>query len=167
MPKNQNIPEVISKIGDRHSQVVVWRYNKELYRLVGSRCKSCGKKHFPTRFTCGYCGSSDLEDIPLKPFGKIHFAEFSVNGTVRGYDDAEPCLNATVELDDGMLVDGPVVDIPLEIARKEVGYSTGWEFWDSLKGKRVQVVFRRHRKLDNGNLAYGYRFKIQDPPWRK
>ena len=167
MPKNQNMPEIIPKIGDRHSQTVIWRFNKELYRFIGSRCRNCGRKHFPTRFTCGYCGSSDLEDFRLSPSGKILFAEFSINGTARGYEDTEPNLIATVELDDGILVDGAIVDLPLEIGRKEVGYPTGWEFWDSLAGKRVNMVFRRHRKLDNGNLAYGYKFKIENPPWRK
>ncbi len=166
MPKNQNIPEIIPKIGGSHSQTVIWRFNKELYRFVGTRCKQCGAKHFPARFNCGYCGSSDLEEIRLSPFGKVLFAEFGILGTASGYEDTEPNLVATVELDDGILVDAPLVDLPPELARKEVGYPTGWEFWDSLKGRRARMVFRRHRKLDNGNLAYGYRFKMIDPPWR-
>jgi len=167
MSSNQNRPEIIPKMGGNHSQTVVWRFNKELYRFVGSKCKDCGKKHYPIRFTCGYCGSSDLEEARLSPTGKVLFGEFGINGTARGYEDAEPNLFITVELDDGLLVDGPVVDVPPEMARKQVGYPTGWEFWDSLKGRRARMVFRRHRKLDNGNLAYGYRFKIEDPPWRE
>lgn len=165
MSSNQNRPEIIPKIGGNHSQAIVWRFNRELYRFMGGRCRECGKKHFPMRFNCGYCGSTDLEEVPLTPMGKVLFGEFGVNGTASGYEDAEPNLFVTVELEDGFLVDGAVVDVPLEIARKEVGYPTGWEFWDGLKGKRARMVFRRYRKLDNGNLSYGYRFKIIDPPW--
>ena len=167
MTSNQNKPEAIPKIGDRHSQTVIWRYNKELYRFAGSRCRKCGKKHFPLRWMCDDCGSKDLEEIRVSHFGKLVLAEFSVYGTARGYEDAEPYLIASVELDDGIFVEGPIVDFPPEIGRKEVGTPEGWEFWDSLKGRRVRMVFRRHRKLDNGNLAYGYRFKIENPPWRE
>lgn len=165
MSSNQNIPELIPKMGGIHSQTVVWRHNKELYQFIGSKCKKCGKSHFPAVFTCGYCGSNDLEAASLKPTGKVLSSEFSVIGAAQGYEDTEPTLYVTVKLDDGILVDGPVVDLPPEIARKQAGCQSGWAFWDSLKDKRVRMVFRRHRKLDNGNIAYGFRFKIEDPPW--
>ena len=96
----------------------VWDKILDRYYFVGSKCKDCGKKHYPIRFTCGYCGSSNLEEARLSPTGKVLFGEFGINGTARGYEDAEPNLFVTVELDDGLLVDGPVVDVPPSVVAK-------------------------------------------------
>ena len=167
MPKNQNRPEPIVKIGDRHSQTLLWRYNKELYRFIASRCRQCGKVQFPRRQVCAYCSSKDLEETTLSHFGKIIFAELSVYGAMRGFEDLQPQVIATIQLEDnGPLVDGEIVDVPLNLTR-EAANAKGWDFWDNLKGKRVRMVFRRMRKVDNGNLAYGYKFKIENPPWGK
>jgi len=166
MPKNLNKPEAIPKIGDRHSQTIVWRYNKDFYRFIGSECVQCGNIQFPRRWICAFCGSREIKEKRLKPTGIIKESQFGVYGVVRGLEDQQPQLFATVELDDGPWIDGEIVDVPPDMARREVSNSRGWEFFDSLKGKRVRIVLRRARKLDNGNLAYLYKFKVLDPPWR-
>lgn len=34
----------------------LWRGQTERYRLIGSNCPDCGKKHFPKRPVCPDCG---------------------------------------------------------------------------------------------------------------
>src|SRR5438105_2909410 len=36
-------------------------------RLVGGRCRSCGRHHFPRADTCPYCSGQDVEEVFLSP----------------------------------------------------------------------------------------------------
>ena len=40
-------------------------------RIVGTKCKRCGRLHFPPRADCANCLSSDMEWIPLSGRGKL------------------------------------------------------------------------------------------------
>ena len=39
--------------------------------IVGTKCKKCGKLHFPPRIDCAKCLSSDVEWVPLSGRGKL------------------------------------------------------------------------------------------------
>lgn len=126
----------------------------------------CNKKHFPRCWVCAYCGSRKLEDVELSQTGKIVYAQIGQRyGDARGYEDIRPRLLATIELDDGPLLEAGIVDVPVVLLRSEILEPTGDKFQDSLTGRRVTMVFRRYRKFDNGNLSYGFAFTMDNPPW--
>jgi len=50
-----------------------WRTIPQRYKLMGQKCKKCGKVNFPPKGVCKYCSeSSDFEDVKLSGNGKIH-----------------------------------------------------------------------------------------------
>jgi len=83
-----------------------------------------------------------------------------MHGGVRGYDDMDLRVFAEIELEDGPYVTAEIIDIPRSDLKHALD-NPGWEFWDSLVGKKVRMVVRRLRKLDNGNISYGYKFVIE------
>lgn len=50
---------------------VWWRGRIARYRLVGARCKQCGRTHYPPGPACPYCGSTDLESVSLPWRGRL------------------------------------------------------------------------------------------------
>jgi len=48
-----------------------WRSRISRYRLVGARCKDCGRTHYPPRPACPYCGSRSLEPVELPRDGVL------------------------------------------------------------------------------------------------
>ncbi|MFQ6065277.1 MAG: Zn-ribbon domain-containing OB-fold protein [Candidatus Bathyarchaeia archaeon] len=70
-------------------------------RIMGIRCKKCGRLYFPPRADCADCLSSDIEWIPLSGRGKLityttaHFAP-------AGFE--APYTLALAELEEGVRV---------------------------------------------------------------
>ena len=164
MSSEANRPERIFRLGDCHSQAILWRKKPELYRLVGSLCQDCAKKHFPRRRVCAYCRSRRLEDTQLSHWGKIISAQFWSAGAEpwRGYEDLLPQVFALIGRSDGVKLEAEIIDIPQELLRQEL-FEPGPEgLLETLAGNRVRMVFRRMRKFDNGNLTYGYKFVLDN-----
>jgi uncharacterized OB-fold protein len=157
-----NIPEPITKLGGSHSIAYMWRIKPENYHLIGSQCEKCGKKIFPRAFhVCSYCTSRDVRDIQLAHTGTIVHGCFT-RGGVQGFEDVFPLIFATVKLDDdGPWVEGELVNISQPYKIENVIEPSGYELWDELKGKRVRMVVRRLKRLDNGALSYGYKFYLE------
>ena len=126
-----------------------WRQRKERYRLVGSRCKSCGQLWWPSREgkTCGKCNAREFEEYEFSHEGElhVHFPEenrytipplqgFEVYGDTRIY--------AMVKLPEGVYI-GPteIVDCRPEQVRN---------------GMKVKMVTRKFRRESNGNWMYGF-----------
>lgn len=48
-----------------------WRSRKYRYRLLGGRCRSCGRAFYPPLHSCPYCGSSEVEEVRLPRRGRL------------------------------------------------------------------------------------------------
>ena len=49
-----------------------WRFNPEVYRLIGIKCKDCGHISYPRTKICHECGSLSLEEYQLPKKGTVH-----------------------------------------------------------------------------------------------
>ncbi|BES82828.1 Zn-ribbon domain-containing OB-fold protein [Pyrodictium abyssi] len=128
----------------RMSPVRVWRDRVPRYRLVGRECKQCGRRHYPPRPACPYCGSRELEEVELPRTGIVE--TYTVIYTVMdGFRDKAPLTIAVVRLDDGTRVLAPITDAePSEVKT----------------GMRVEAVLRRIRRDgEHGVIAYGTAFR--------
>ena len=126
-----------------------WREIPGRYNLVGTRCTNCGRIFFPARTFCPDCRRASI--------GKIEPYALARTGTVYSFSiihEAPDCNNmlkpyavAMVETDDGVMIEGQLVDVDLE--RIEIGMP-------------VRAVLR---KLDAdgkaGVIHYGYKFVPQ------
>lgn len=149
--------EEIARFGGKHSFAMLWRFNPEWYRLIGSRCKKCGMVHYPRRLVCvNPCDSQDMEDIPLGHTGKIEYAGLN-NRATDGYVDAQPQVFANIKLDSGPHLAAELVNLPFSFVRESAHSSAKMA---KLKGANVRMVIRRFRKHDNGDITYGHKFEL-------
>jgi len=72
-------------------------------RLLGSRCRACGRPAFPRAATCPYCGSTEVDNVELSPTGTL-WAWTAVTAAPPGYDGAVPFGFGVVELPEGLRV---------------------------------------------------------------
>jgi uncharacterized protein len=74
-------------------------------KLVGSRCKTCGKLYFPARPICPECHGKDMEAVELSGKGKL--AAYSViyiatTAMIQaGFDRKNPYCAAVIQLEEG------------------------------------------------------------------
>lgn len=130
----------------RESIPLNWRRIPERYRLIGTRCETCGTAYFPKRLLCPKCRRK----------GKVTEAEFSGKGKVysftevssppEGFEDQVPYILAVIELEEGAKLTGQIVD-----AHKE----------DVEIGSPVERVFRVIQRDDpEGLVHYGFKFRL-------
>ncbi|MDO5853263.1 MAG: Zn-ribbon domain-containing OB-fold protein [Thermoplasmata archaeon] len=123
-----------------------WREIPGRYNLKGTKCANCGRIFFPARTFCPDCRRASI--------GKIEEYQVCRTGKVFSYSvihEAPDCNNllkpyavAMVKTDDGVMIEGQLVDV--DLAKIEIGMP-------------VRAVLR---KLDAdgaaGVIHYGYKF---------
>lgn len=122
----------------------VWRERATKYRLVGGKCKDCGKTFYPYRGTCPVCGSDNVEVKKLPETGVIETFSI-VRSPPTEFTSQAPYVVALVRLDDGTLVPAQITDVEPE---------------EVYEGMRVEAVFRRYREQgEKGIIEYGIKFR--------
>jgi len=121
-----------------------WRNIPSYYRLVGSKCRGCGRTWFPPRRCCPICYSRDLELIELPTEGVLE--EFTIIRTPpSGFDYYTPYVVGIVKLRDGTRVLTQVVDCDVTELKP---------------GTEVVATFRRVREDgDFGIVMYALKFR--------
>ncbi len=123
-----------------------WREFEHRYRLVGTKCPSCGRVYFPPRDVCPYCHRESvgkMQKYELKPTGKV-YSFTVVYQDIPDFKELKPYVMAIVEMDDGPKITGQIVDVSPE----EVNI-----------GMPVRAVFRKIREDGpSGIIEYGYKF---------
>jgi len=51
---------------------VYWRFNPEVFRLIGIKCNDCGHISYPRTKICHECGSLNLKEYKLAKKGTVH-----------------------------------------------------------------------------------------------
>ena len=81
-------------------------------KLMGSRCKGCGKQYVPPRSICVDCFGSDMEWVEMN--GKGRLAAFTCINIpppfmiAQGYSRKNPYCTGVVALDEGTKVDARI-----------------------------------------------------------
>ena len=120
-----------------------WRIRDRYYRLVGSRCKDCGKEFFPPVYRCKECGSERIADREMPRTGKI-ITYTQLHEPLPGFEAQAPLYLAVVELDNGARVLTQIVDSPDDAVRT---------------GAKVRATVRRAMvDGESGQITYGYKF---------
>lgn len=123
-----------------------WREFGSRYRMLATRCPSCGLVYFPPRDVCRRCRRASIgrmERVPMPRTGKV-MSYTIVHQGQKGFEDQVPYVLAIVEFEGGITVMGQVVDC---------------DACDVAIGMEVKPVFRRIREEgDAGVIHYGYKF---------
>ncbi len=119
-----------------------WRFNPEVYRLIGIKCKDCGHISYPRTRICHECGSLNLEEY-----------KFSKKGTVHTY-----CVNWAPPPTFEPPITPVIVD--LEGGGRYQGLMTETSTPEDIKvGSKVEMVLRK-MTTDRGLNVYGYKFRL-------
>ncbi|MCE4611988.1 MAG: Zn-ribbon domain-containing OB-fold protein [Desulfurococcales archaeon] len=120
-----------------------WRTRIYRYRLLGGRCRECGRAFYPPLPKCPYCSSEDVEEVRLPRQGKL--VSYTILYSVEeGARRESPVIVGLVDLG--------VARVVSEIVDAEPG---------TLKsGMAVEAVFRRlYEEGDEGVIVYGVKFR--------
>jgi uncharacterized OB-fold protein len=85
-------------------------------KLLGGKCKKCGKVHLPPRPLCDNCFSKEFEWVELPKQGKlltytiIHVAPIQ-------FQEMTPYAVGIVQLKKGISIPGMIRGVPLELVR--------------------------------------------------
>lgn len=83
-------------------------------RLMGTKCKKCGKVYFPPRGDCTSCLGEEIEWVEVKGEGKL-VTYTQVNFAPTGFQDDVPYILALGQLNSGQYVFARFAkDVPLE-----------------------------------------------------
>ena len=121
---------------------VFWRFNAEVFRLIGIRCRKCGHISYPRTKICHECGSLDLQEFQLSRTGTIH--TFCINWAPPPNFEP-PIIPVAVDLDGG----GRYLGIMTEASTPE----------EIKVGAKVEMVLRK-MITDRGLNVYGYKFRL-------
>ncbi len=87
-------------------------------KLVGSRCKACGKLYFPARPMCPECYGNEMEAVELSGRGEL--AAYSViyiapSAMIQaGYDRKNPYCVGVVRLEEGPSICAQIVGVDVK-----------------------------------------------------
>ena len=118
-----------------------WREQPSRYRLVGSKCKACGRVYFPRRWICPNCGSNEIEEYQLKHKGKVVMSSISYSVMV-GWEESSPMQGAAIEIEDGPTIAAEIVESQEELQ----------------PGTEVRMTLRKIGKDSIGMYLYAYKF---------
>ena len=121
---------------------IFWRFNPEVYRLIGIKCKDCGHVSYPRSLICHECGSQNLEEYKLSKKGTVH--TFCVNWAPPPQFEP-PITPVIVDLEGG----GRYLGLMTEVAQPE----------DVKISAKVEMVLRK-LMTDRGLNIYGYKFRL-------
>ena len=129
--------------------VEYWRNRDRYYRLIGSRCQSCGDEYFPPVYRCRSCGSEKIGDKEMPRDGTI-LTYTRLHEPLPGFEAQAPYCLAVIELKNGARILSQVVDSPDE---------------DVKIGAKVKATVRRMRvDGESGQILYGYKFIVVKEP---
>ncbi len=122
----------------------VWRNKETMYRLIATKCSSCGNLMFPAREVCNKCGSTKVTKVKLS--GKGTLITYTVNyQSLPGMEKVQPNYVGLIRLDEGIEIVAPLTDVDENIR----------------EGTRVEATIRRIRAdSSNGLIEYGVKFRL-------
>ncbi|MCD6208770.1 MAG: Zn-ribbon domain-containing OB-fold protein [Thermoproteales archaeon] len=122
----------------------VWRERTIKYRLIGGKCKKCGKSFYPFRRICPRCGSEEVEEVHLPREGKLLYYTV-IRAPPSDFEEYAPYVVGIVELKDGTRVLAQITDV-VEDQLEE--------------GVNVEAAFRKYREQGKeGIIEYGIKFR--------
>lgn len=118
-----------------------WRFNPEVYRLIGIKCQDCGHISYPRTNICHECGSQNINEYKQSKRGTVH--TYTVNWAPP--PNFEPPIT-------------PVV-VDMEGGGRRMGLMTETATPEDVKiGSKVELVLRK-LTTDRGLNVYGYKFR--------
>ncbi|MBE3586037.1 Zn-ribbon domain-containing OB-fold protein [Desulfofundulus thermocisternus] len=113
-------------------------------QLHGYRCLDCGSLHpWWEKYCCGRCASRNLERVNFSGRARVNHLGV-VYYPPTEFKGEEPYILAELKLEEGMLISGRMVKMPLD---------------ELAVGDEVRATIRRIKLGDEGEIYYGIKFE--------
>ena len=113
-------------------------------KLIGSRCRTCGRLFLPARPICPDCRGKDMEPVEFKGKGKlVAFTGICVPPPMmleEGYSREKPYCCGVVELEEGVRISARIIGVDVNRPdRIKTGTPVEVEFVSHPQGKEEKV----------------------------
>jgi len=95
-------------------------------KLLGAKCKECGKTHLPPRPMCDDCYSSEFEWVAIPTKGKL-LTYTIIHIAPAQFQSVAPYTMGIVELENGLRLPGMIRGVPLEQIRIGMNLAMNFE----------------------------------------
>jgi len=96
-----------------HTKLKKFFEELEKGKIMGTKCKKCGKLYFPPQADCNKCLSSDMDWVEIKGTGKL--ITYTITHVApKAYTNIAPYVIGVAQLDEGPKVTAWVRDIKPE-----------------------------------------------------
>ncbi|HHQ45180.1 MAG TPA: Zn-ribbon domain-containing OB-fold protein [Candidatus Altiarchaeales archaeon] len=96
-----------------------WRLIQPRYNLIGTECKTCGKKFFPPRNICPDCRrKSEIAQYQFCGRGEV-YSHTIIRAAPTGHEYQKPYVIAIIQLEEGPFVTAQMVDC--DVNEVEIG----------------------------------------------
>ncbi len=120
----------------------VWRETNARYLNEISRCRGCGRTHYPPRKICDRCGKREMDSGRMAESGKV-LTWSVIRVAPPAFAQEVPYAVAVVEMDDGTRLTCQLADVDLDRIAA---------------GMRIRLEFRKVRQYGRtGIIAYAYK----------
>jgi len=104
-------------------------------RLMGGKCRKCGKIHLPPRPLCDKCLSTEFEWVELPKTGRL-LTYTIIHVAPPQFQNMTPYAVGIVQLENGVKIPGMIKNVPLDKIR--VGMSLKMEFEENQQTQQTQ-----------------------------
>jgi len=104
-------------------------------RLMGGKCRKCGKIHLPPRPLCDKCFSTEFEWIELPKTGRL-LTYTIIHVAPTYFQNMAPYAVGIVQLENGVKIPGMIKDVPHD--KIKVGMSLKIEFEETPQTQQTQ-----------------------------
>ena len=104
-------------------------------KLMGGKCRKCGKIHLPPRPLCDKCLSTEFEWVELPRTGRL-LTYTIIHVAPTQFQNMAPYAVGIVQLENGVKIPGMIKDVPLDKIR--VGMSLKMEFEENQQTQQTQ-----------------------------
>jgi len=104
-------------------------------RLMGGKCRKCGKIHLPPRPLCDKCFSTEFEWVELPKTGRL-LTYTIIHVAPTYFQNMAPYAVGIVQLENGVKIPGMIKDVPHD--KIKVGMSLKIEFEETPQTQQTQ-----------------------------
>ncbi|MEM3090590.1 MAG: Zn-ribbon domain-containing OB-fold protein [Candidatus Bathyarchaeia archaeon] len=112
-------------------------------KLLGGKCRKCGKIHLPPRPLCDKCLSTEFEWTELSTSGKL-ITYTIIHVAPTQFQSMAPYAVGIIQLEDGVKIPGMIKDVPLD--KIKVGMRLKMEFEEPQQAQQWPQWPRYHFK---------------------
>jgi uncharacterized OB-fold protein len=104
-------------------------------KLMGGKCRKCGKIHLPPRPLCDKCLSTEFEWVELPRTGTL-LTYTIIHVAPTQFQNMAPYAVGIVQLENGVKIPGTIKEVPLDKIR--VGMQLKMEFEETQQTQQTQ-----------------------------